>query len=171
MKKHNLLFLFICLISFTNCAIENKGYLEYINHEITNKKELIENLLSEYEYKNYKIYVIPHTTYGKNPESKISEIEYFKGLSFIPEGPPGVEDQIPPLYNELKESNGKYVRRLVKIQYANDHNNINEINLEYLSYLIIIYELEDEDKNEITNILEEVLLNENRGDKLLLLSK
>ncbi|HEQ72276.1 MAG TPA: flagellar M-ring protein FliF [Spirochaetia bacterium] len=49
---------------------------------------------------------------------KLIEAEDFEGTGFTPEGPPGVEGQVPPAYKDLSNLVGKYKRNLENLENA-----------------------------------------------------
>jgi flagellar M-ring protein FliF len=49
-------------------------------------------------------------------KKKLIEVEDFEGTGFTPEGPPGVEGQVPPAYKDLSNLVGKYKRNLENIE-------------------------------------------------------
>ncbi|MBN2352013.1 MAG: flagellar M-ring protein FliF [Spirochaetales bacterium] len=51
-------------------------------------------------------------------QKKLIEIEDFEGTGFTPQGPPGVEGQVPPAYKDLSNLVGKYKRNLENIENA-----------------------------------------------------
>jgi flagellar M-ring protein FliF len=59
-------------------------------------------------------------------KKKLIEVEDFEGTGFTPEGPPGVEGQVPPAYKDLSNLVGKYKRNLENIENAVNTEKIHE---------------------------------------------
>ncbi len=51
-------------------------------------------------------------------QKKLIEVEDFQGTGFTPQGPPGVEGQVPPAYKDLSNLVGKYKRNLENMENA-----------------------------------------------------
>ena len=158
-----------CLLSlFCSCRlIHNKKVINFANMEIEIKKTIINDILSSLDIENADIYCIAHLRYGEDELSKQLQTETCSGMNFAPEGPPGAEGSLREY--TAGDDNGSYSRYDLNVNY--DESIKRTVVLDYISYLIIIDEKYMDKTVRVENSLKTVILNRQRADVLVVMTK
>ncbi len=159
------LVLVISLFLLTGCGDNQKRFNEFQKSEVLRNETNIRTILNHLGYKDFKVIIIPHLTYSSLRKSSKNSIEDFKGDSWIPDSPPGLDVKKNEKLNDATE----YYKRESEINYAAGNGQYN-YSLDYLSALVLFESISEIEKNKITKIIEKIILNLDRGDTLEIVS-
>lgn len=163
-KKYFLnLILIILIFSCTNPE-------KFIKKEKSDIKINCETILNSLGYSDYTLLVIPHSSYGLPKENQEISLTSFKGNGFSPNGPVGCEGQVPPEYKELDTVAGSYKMYGIKNIYSKDDRR-DKLHIDYFSLVVIIKGLNTSEAEKLEVILLRGVMNLNRGDQVIILSK
>ena len=163
-----LLILICPMIFLFSCNyVHNRKVINFADTEVETKKNMIADILNSCGIENAEIYGVAHQRYGDCEISKGLITESYTGNSFSPEGPPGAEGAVPPEY--WNEPGNNYNRLNLTVNY--DTAMKNTVNLDYISFLVILDETYKEEIPRVEEALKEVILNRQRADTLTVLVK
>lgn len=128
----------------------------------------IGEILDSLQYKSYQILVIPHRSYSETKASERRSFENFSGAA--PQDLNGTTDfQSPPGYN-TKDASSRYLKRDSAINYdtsKRDHSYY----VDYFSVLVVFDSIGEKDSIRLGRLLERIVLHQDRGDILEIVSK
>ncbi|EKR72778.1 hypothetical protein LEP1GSC041_4146 [Leptospira noguchii str. 2006001870] len=113
------------------------------------------------KYEKYKILIIPHVNFSKSRVSEKKSLENFNGKA--------IESENPPEYGNTKNDRNEYYKRDSTINYDTASKEY-IYNIDYFSVLIIFDKIDDKKKNQITKLIEKVVLNMDKGDTVEIIS-
>ena len=162
-----VLFLFIF-----GCKSTNVQTFEYFEQEKIRIYEETEKILLALGYENALIFVYYHSNFDGPIISKQLYHTIYEGTGYNLEGFPEIENNIMPTYENTSNMHGRVEQYVVNNNYLQNYDNIkSEIIYSYISILIIIDNVSDQQKDELIKIFKSYLLNNERNDNIYIVSR
>ncbi|EMK05650.1 MULTISPECIES: hypothetical protein [Leptospira] len=160
MLKKTLLIV-LTTIFFLNCNRDLDQFNQFQKAEISTLTQNIQEILTSMKYEKYKILIIPHVNFSKSRISEKKVLENFNGKA--------IESENPPEYGNTKNDRNEYYKRDLTVNYDTASKEY-IYNIDYFSVLIIFDKIDDKKKNQVTKLIEKVVLNMDKGDTVEIIS-
>lgn len=151
------MFIALTTILFSSCNRDLDQFNQFQKAEISTLTQTIQEILTYMKYEKYKILIIPHVNFSKSRVSEKKSLENFNGKAIESENPP-TRKMIE--MNIIRDSTINYDTASKEYIY----------NIDYFSVLIIFDKIDDKKKNQITKLIEKVVLNMDKGDTVEIIS-
>jgi hypothetical protein len=157
---------FTTILYLVSCSNTDKTNQFAIDQQIEVRLE-IENILKEFGYNNFNIFIHFHKNMSQRIVSKSVTINRAVGNGILP-----LIEQYTGGHSISISSDfeGFFENRSIIVNYT-DRDIGNEIIYEYLSIIIIFDELSSGQKNELLKLLNIYIANSNRGDIIYIVSR
>ena len=167
MKIIKMVFLTIGVIFlFTNCKNENKVFDKFYENEKEKIINITNELLEKFDFENYEIIVYAHKSINNRIVSKSMTDTNWNGTGYNPEGPYNNDESV---FSDMSNLYGWMRQKTLTANYELDAKR--EIAYDNFSILIIIEEINQNKKMELLRILDSLIINTERGDNLIIISK
>ncbi len=172
--KNNLIVIILILgltaLFCSSCSDHVNSIKNFQNDEVKRIDKSINEILTHIGYSNYHIFIQPHGMLHSGLKDSHYKFEYFTGKGFVPEGPPGVDPNYPPGYNERKDKYGLYMNRNTSYEYYENNDKLKYC-FDHINVLIIFNKITKENKNKISTLLANNVLNKKREDSIMIIEK
>jgi hypothetical protein len=169
MKCNRIVFLIISFIPlFSGCNNKSKIFDKFYENEKNNIINLTNEIFSKLGLDNFEIIVYTHKNISNKIISKNISNNNWHGSEFVPEPPPNnVSEEV--VFKGTSEIYGNLKNRTINIDY--EPNSKKEISYGYFSIIIIFKNINQRKKDELLNIFDSYILNIERGDTVVIISK
>jgi hypothetical protein len=168
MKRY--IYIISLLITTVICSCQFNKQENYIEKEKVEIQKEIEDILLKLGYVDFTLHIYYHKTYNNREISKSASILRVSGDEIPINTMNHIDDfYFPSDENDEYIKNGNIESRNTTINY--DEKYSRTINYEYLSVLIIITGIEQNEVNELVKLFSNYILNINRGDTIFIKSK
>ncbi|EMF70237.1 hypothetical protein LEP1GSC148_0649 [Leptospira interrogans serovar Canicola str. LT1962] len=146
-------------IFFLNCNRDLDQFNQFQKAEISTLTQTIQEILTSMKYEKYKILIIPHVNFSKSRISEKKILESYNGKAIESENPPGYD-------GNTKNDRNEYYKRDLTVNY----DTASKEYLYSIDYFSVVITFDKIDENQVTKLIERVVLNMDRGDTVEIVS-
>jgi hypothetical protein len=170
MKKLTKMVIFVIgiILVLTNCENEDRKFDSFYNNEKGNIINAANEILLKLGLVNFDVIVYTHRSINNRVLGKNISDTNWNGTGFNPEGPSSYNNDAP-VFRDMYNIYGYMRQRNATVNY--ELNAKREIAYDNFSIIIITENINQRQKDELLKIFDSFLLNIERGDTVLIVSK
>ena len=157
---------FVAGFIFILTSCENRTFDKFYENEKEKIINTTSDLLEKIGFEKFEIIVYTHKSISNRIVAKSMSDTGWEGARFDPEGP---YDNYDPAFKDMSDIDGWMRQKTLTANY--ELNAKKEIVYDNFSTVIIIEKINRNQKKELLRILDSLIINAERGDNILIVSK